>query len=123
MITLRSRFRRGGRRTAATTPPLASVWPSGQAVHVLEHEARIRLDDGLLTIEPPNSEAVRLRLPELLSVSIHGSAGITTPAVQALLREGVPLIWRSGSGHYLGQTLDLSGHTARVRRAHAGALR
>lgn len=121
MIALPSRFRRGGHRAAATAPPHASVWPSGQAVHVLEHDARIRLDDGLLLIEPPNGEAVRLRLPELLSVSIHGSASITTPAVQALLREGVPLIWRSGSGHYLGQTLDLSGRTARVRRAQYAA--
>lgn len=106
----------------APTAPLGRIeYPTGQPVHVLEQDARIRLKDGLLAIEPARGEAIEVRLPDLLSVSIHGRAGISTPAVQALLREGIPLIWRSQGGYYLGQTLDLSGRTARVRKAQYAA--
>jgi CRISPR-associated protein Cas1 len=90
-------------------------------VHVVDPEAHVRLDDGLLVIERPSQPLVRLRLPDVLSVSVHGRAAITTPAVQALLAEGIPLIWRSQSGYYLGQTLDLSGQTARARRLQYAA--
>jgi CRISPR-associated endonuclease Cas1 len=93
----------------------------GSPVHVLDVDARIRLDDGLLTIGRPDQPPIGLRLPDVLSVSVHGRAGITTPAVHALLTEGIPLIWRSETGYYLGQTVDLSRQTARVRRAQYAA--
>jgi CRISPR-associated endonuclease Cas1 len=94
---------------------------SGAPVHVLDPDAKIRLDDGLLAIERPDQPPVRLRLPDVRAVSIHGRASITTPCVQTLLEEGIPLVWRSRTGHYLGQTMDLSGQTSRVRRAQYAA--
>lgn len=121
MSTLFSHLLPGKRRVAPTAPLGTIVYPSGQPVHVLEQDARIRLNDGLLAIEPAQGEPIELRLPDVLSVSIHGRAGITTPAVQALLREDIPLIWRSQGGYYLGQTIDLSGRTARVRKAQYAA--
>ena len=93
----------------------------GSPVHVLDPEAQLHLDDGLLLIERPDTPPLRLRLPDVLSVSLHGRASITTPSIHALLAEGIPVIWRSPSGYYLGQTLDLSRRTARVRRAQYAA--
>lgn len=88
---------------------------------MLDPEARIRLTDGLLVIERRADASLSLRLPEIIAVSVHGRASITTPAVHALLAEGIPLIWRSRGGYYLGQRLDLSGQTARARRAQYAA--
>jgi CRISPR-associated endonuclease Cas1 len=106
---------------ATTAPTSAASGAFASPVHVLDPEARIHLDDGLLVVERPQQKPVRLRLPEILSVSVHGRAAITTPSVHALLAEGVPVIWRSQSGYYLGQTLDLSRQTARARRAQYAA--
>lgn len=102
---------------AATQPLNSTNGAPGSPVHVLDPEAQLRLDDGLLLIERPDEPPLHLRLPDVLSVSLHGRAAITTPTVQALLGEGVPVLWRSQSGYYLGQTIDLSRRTARVRRA------
>ena len=106
---------------AATEPAPAAPRIFASPVHVLDPEARIRLDDGLLVVERPQQPPVRLRLPDIQSVSVHGRAAITTPAVHALLTEGVPVIWRSQSGYYLGQTIDLSRQTAHARRAQYAA--
>jgi CRISPR/Cas system-associated endonuclease Cas1 len=106
---------------AAASPFANANGTAGSPVHVLDQEARVRLDDGMLLIERPDTKPVRLRLFDVLSVSLHGPAGITTPLVHALLAEGIPVIWRSPSGYYLGQTLDLSGRTARTRRAQYNA--
>lgn len=120
MNSILSRLTRTWRAVAAAALP-GSHDAAGSPVHVLDPEARIRLDDGLLAIERPDQKPLRLRLPEILSVSIHGRASITTPTVHALLAEGIPVIWRSQSGYYLGQTLDLSRQQAPVRRAQYAA--
>lgn len=106
---------------SAANPASAAPGAFASPVHVLDPEARIRLDDGLLVVERPEQKPVRLRLPEVSSVSVHGRAAITTPCVHALLTEGIPVIWRSQSGYYLGQTIDLSRQTAHVRRAQYAA--
>jgi len=86
---------------------------SGRAVHILDQDARLHLDDGLLSIERPGEKLLQLRLPEIDSVSIHGRAGLTTPCLHALLAEGIPVIWRAASGYYLGQTVAPHGSSAR----------
>lgn len=98
-----------------------SLLHDGTVLHVLDQEARLHLQDGILSVERPDTPPTRLRLPDLASVSIHGRASLTTPCVHALLAEGIPVVWRSAGGYYLGQTVDLSGSTARVRRAQYGA--
>ena len=106
---------------ATTSPVSAASSALASPVHVLDPEARVRLDDGLLTIERQGEPPVRLRLPDVSSVSLHGRAAITTPSIHALLEEGIPVVWRSQSGYYLGQTHDLSRRTARIRRAQYAA--
>ena len=99
-------------------PPLPADQerPAAAPIHITDPTAQVRLDDGLLTIERPGAPPLRLRLPEIHSLSIHGRAGLSTPCLHALLEEGIPVIWRSAHGYYLGQTANLSGHTAGIRR-------
>lgn len=119
MNSIASILSRTWRAAASLSAPAPQ--PSAAPLHVLDQDARLRLDDGLLVVEREQRKPVRLRLPDVLSVSLHGRATLTTPAVQALLAEGIPIIWRSASGHYLGQTVDLYRQTARVRRAQYAA--
>ena len=98
-----------------------SIDSFGAAVHVLDCDAKLSLDEGLLVIERPGQAAIRLRMADMRGVCLHGRASITTPCVQALLQEGIPLVWRGRTGHYLGQTVDMSGQTGQVRRAQYAA--
>ena len=104
---------------AGHSPELVSAIPDSgsRAVHVLEQNARLHLEDGLLAITLPDQPAVRLRLPEIDSVSIHGRAGISTPCLHALMAEGIPVIWRGANGWYLGQTVGPASHGSARRRA------
>ena len=85
-------------------------------LHVLGHDARLRIEGGLLVVE--TAEAAReLRLDEISMVALHGGAEVTVPCLQTLARAGVPVVLLSASGYYLGQMTDLSGQQAAVRRA------
>ena len=103
----------GRRRSPATS--------YSSAIHVVDPGAHIRVQDGVLVIDRPGQDTIARRLPDIASLSIHGRAAITTPCVQMLLGEGIPVIWRSASGYYQGQTIDLSGQIARARRAQYAA--
>lgn len=85
-------------------------------LHVLADDARLRIEDGLLTLEAGETEET-LRLHEIAFVALHGGAQVSVPCLQALARASVPLILLSRSGYYLGQMVDLSASHAAVRRA------
>lgn len=108
-------------RRPQPAPPPVNDRLATAPIHVTDSAAHIRLDDGLLSIERPDAPPLRLRLPEVQSLSLHGRAGLSTPCLHALLEEGIPVIWRSATGYYLGQTADLSGHSAAVRRVQYAA--
>ena len=123
-----SLFRRpiGPKADPAAPAPMSadtagSLLHDGTVLHVLDQEARVYLENGILSVGRQDAPPTRLRLPDLASISIHGRASLTTPCVHALLAEGIPVVWRSAGGYYLGQTVDLSGGTARVRQAQYGA--
>lgn len=59
----------------------------------------------------------RVRLEEVCQLSLFGTAGVTSPCLRELMHRGIPIVWRSPSGHYVGQSVDLSGQSAAVRRA------
>jgi len=85
-------------------------------VHVLADDAHLSVEDGQLLIEAGET-CQKLRLDELSQVVLHGGAGVTVPCLHTLARARVPVVLLSRGGYYLGQTVDLSGATASVRRA------
>lgn len=103
----------------ARRPTIAE--PGRSALHVLVDDGLLRLDAGRLVLARVEGEERVFALHELASVSIHGNAGVTSPALRALVKSGVPVIWRSASGFYAGQTCDLSPRTTETRRAHYAA--
>ncbi len=95
--------------------------PPPRALHIVSPDARIGLDKGALRIERPDAAPVVVRISQLQALALHGPASITTPCIHALLRAGVPLTWRSLSGHYVGQAVNLSAGSARARKAQYAA--
>ena len=57
------------------------------ALHVVVDEGLLRLSAGRLALTLEDGSERTFRLHELAHVSIHGSAGITTPALRALMAE------------------------------------
>jgi CRISPR-associated endonuclease Cas1 len=101
----------GGAAAAdATAPEKASV-------HILCRDGEVSLADGMLALKAPGRPAERVRIGEVAAVSLHGTAAITSPCLGELMRRGVPVVWRSAGGYYLGQASDLSGAATAVRRA------
>lgn len=91
--------------------------PTAAPIHILFDKGLLQLDDGMLLISKADLEVRPVRLTEIAQVSLHGEAGITTPALRALMNRGIPVMFRARSGHYAGQTFDLSTQHTAVRRA------
>ncbi len=113
-----------GHRGRVLAPPLdaaaedsADPALSAAPIHVLVDSGLVHLDDGLIVVRNDEVAAAPVRLGEIAQLSIHGEAGITTPCLRALMQRGIPVVFRSRSGHYAGQTVDLSGNHSAVRRA------
>ena len=104
---------------AHETPP--SYPADTAAVHVLAQDGVVRLDDGQLLVRGADGAEARLRLGDVAQVSLHGLAAITTPCVMTLMGRGIPVVYRTVSGYYAGQTIDLAGALTATRRAHYAA--
>ena len=107
---------------AGDASPRPAVSVAAAPVHVLLDDGLVRLVDGHLTFAAPDGREEQVRLDEVSQLSIFGGAGVTSPCLRELMRRGIPGIWRSPTGYYLGQTVDLSGQLAAVRRAHCRAV-
>jgi CRISPR-associated protein Cas1 len=101
--------------------PMAESVADAVAVHMLAPDGKARLEDGCLVLTTGDGAPARLRLDDVAQLCLHGHAGITTPCLTALLARGVPVVFRSITGHYAGQTIDLRGQLTAVRRAQYAA--
>lgn len=91
-------------------------------VHVLRDDGLVRLIDGHLAFTATGEREERIRLNEVSQLSLFGTAGVTSPCLRELMRRGIPVMFRSPGGHYVGQTTDLSGQLSVVRRAQYRAV-
>ena len=85
-------------------------------LHILAEDAHLSIEDGQLLVEGGETRQ-KLRLEELSQVVLHGGSNVTVPSLHSLARAHVPVVLLSRGGYYLGQTIDMSGTTAVVRRA------
>lgn len=102
--------------------PNSAPSPAALPVHVLEGSALVRMDDGRLIVERPDLEPVERPMEFVSSLQIHGWAGITSPCLVALLRQGSPVIWRGATGYPIGYAADLNAMGLDARRAQFGAV-
>lgn len=101
--------------------PSSAPAPAALPVHVLEGSALARVAEGRLVIERPDEEPIERPLEFVSSLHIHGWAGITSPCLAALLRQGSPVIWRGATGYPIGYAADLNAAGLEARRAQFAA--
>ncbi len=87
-------------------------------LHVTEAGSVIRKSGAELIVEPRDGgDSVRVRLVDVSSLQLHGSVRITTPAMHALMREGVPISYLSHGGWLYGRTRGPSHKNVLLRMA------
>lgn len=89
-------------------------------VYLNSQGARVTLDGQTLDVLLKD-ERLRLRLDEISALTILGSVQITTPALQELMRRGIPVEWMTASGWFLGATTGF-GHGDGALRAAQHAV-
>jgi CRISPR-associated protein Cas1 len=122
-------FRRPWR--APTVAPAASeasesaahdveTWPlpdGAVPVHVVGDHAMVRLKDGRLSIAVEGAEPAEVRIDDVASLLVHGNTVVSTPALLALMRRGVPILWHGFDGRLVGQTTAIASASTSVREA------
>jgi CRISPR-associated endonuclease Cas1 len=102
-------------------PPASPPPPARIGLHLLVDDGLVALDEGRLSISTTDGSVRYVPLSTLAGVSIHGHAGMTTPALRALLAEGVPVVWRDPAGKVIGILADGSLRVSRTHRAQYAA--
>lgn len=111
------RRRRGYEKSdAVSTVDIRVQHPSRMPVHILSHDARLSIENGLLIIDSAEEDA-SVRVDEISLLAIHTNASVTTPCLRILMQAGVPVVFVSQSGYYQGQTVDLSANISSTRQA------
>jgi CRISPR-associated endonuclease Cas1 len=91
--------------------------PVAAALHVLLDDGLVHLEEGHLVIASADGARRRLQIATLAQLSLHGRAGMTSPAIRALLAEDVPVLWRDEAGRIAGMACGMSLRTTETRRA------
>ncbi len=93
-------------------------------VYVNHQGARVGLAGGTLEVSAKDQPLLqRLRLDELSELIILGNVQVTTPALQELMRRGIPVCWATSSGWFLGATSGFGHGDGALRAAqHAAAV-
>lgn len=86
-------------------------------LYVQSHQARVAKDGECLTVSLPGEETIVVRLAEISHVAVLGNATVTTPALHALLRRGIPICWHAADGWFLGHGVGLAAGPAVLRQA------
>ena len=90
-------------------------------LYVQEQGARIGLRGERLTANGRETQ-VESRLPNTSHVAVFGNVQVTTQALSALLRRGIPLMFFSGGGWYIGRTIGAENKNVGLRSAQFRAI-
>ena len=92
-------------------------------VYVSIQGARVSLSGRTLEVAAKDRPLCsRLRLDEMSEMIVMGNVQVTTPALQELMRRGIPVCWTTASGWFLGATAGFGHGDGALRAAqHAAA--
>ncbi len=104
----------------APSGPARPLFPSAddtRPVHIATTGARIRKKGRELLIARRGEELGRSQLETMASLAIYGGVELTTPALRALMKRGVPVSFYTAGGYFEGQVQGLARHGVALRRA------
>lgn len=86
-------------------------------VYVQEHGAHVGVTGDRLRVVRRSGETIEAQLPHTSQVSIFGYAQVTTQALHALFRHGIPLSFFTSGGWYIGQSSGMNSKNIELRIA------
>lgn len=86
-------------------------------LYVQEQGARVSLDGEVLVAAGRKQGRVESRLPNTSQVCVLGNVQVTTQAVRALLERGIPLVYFTYGGYYLGRSTGTDSKNVDLRLA------
>lgn len=78
--------------------PSTDTWP----LYVTQQGARVGVEKGVVVVRSEGAETVRARMGELSEIAVFGNAQVSSQALGAAMRDGVPVHWFSYGGWFLG---------------------
>ncbi len=90
-------------------------------LHVQEPGAYVGKTGDCLKVSLARQVMCEPRILHTSQVCLFGNAQMTTQALQACLREGVPVSWFSGGGYFLGMTQGMQHRNVELRRQQFAA--
>ena len=91
--------------------------PDARPLYVQEHGARVGKSGDTLVIRQRGGDSASVRLLDVSQLCLMGNAQVTSQALQALLRRGVPVAHFSYGGQFLGLTTGLGSRAVSLRVA------
>lgn len=86
-------------------------------LYVVETGARLEKEYHRLLVTKDDEVLMRVPINRVTQVVLVGSAGVTTPALHALLRAGIPLLLVGRTGRLIGRLLPPTPRNLPLRRA------
>lgn len=89
-------------------------------VYVQAQGASLRLDGERIVIHSKDQPSQEVRLSNTSHVAVYGNVHVTTPAIRKLLERGIPLLFNSYGGWFVGQAVGHDSKNVELRLAQYG---
>lgn len=106
--------------TVGGEKPVRRLFPARDdklPVYVQAQGAMLRLDGERLVVQNKESVVPPVRLSNTSHVALFGNVHVTTPAIRRLLERGIPLLFFSYGGWFVGQALGHDSKNVELRIA------
>jgi len=97
--------------------PLAVGLETAMPLYVQAYRAKVAKKDERLEISVDDKPAESIRLIDVSQLALFGNVYVTTPAMQELMRRGIPITWHSFGGWFTGHTIGTGHKNVELRRA------
>nr|PZN21217.1 MAG: CRISPR-associated endonuclease Cas4/Cas1 [Pseudomonadota bacterium] len=107
----------------AVEQPVRRLFPARDdklPVYVQAQGASLRLDGERIVIQAKDEPAQEVRLSNTSHVCIYGNVHVTMPAIRKLLERGIPLLFHSYGGWFVGQAVGHDSKNVELRLAQYG---
>lgn len=97
--------------------PLAVAADTALPLYVQANNARVKKVGEVLEVHQDDELLAKVRLLDVSQVVVFGNASLSTPALQELMKRGIPVSWHSYGGWFIGHTVGTGHNNVELRTA------
>lgn len=105
------------RRASEEVRPLWALHEEGHPLHVTEHGSKVGISGEQFLVTKDGDTVGKVRVIETSQINLHGNAQITTQAVRACARAGIPLLYFSFGNWFIAGLTGLPHRNVALRQA------